>query len=325
MTNSEFKEKAREHQIRFKEKVLEIPSKRSPKRTLRWQDKDGVAHQKETVVKSSLLYSDSKDSEGNYLIFYPGFRKEITDAVNLSEVASGQMTTNLLRSEHIPYNIFFPMQYDLEGAKVLFNHLLGSNRISSINRILIEHNPGNLKDGTAFDVYVEYQTSDNQLGGIGIEVKYTEQEYLIKRDSKEWSETHNENGLIHLADNYRIPSFECGWFKKEFISDAESRTKKHVVANKFRQIWRNHLLGAAMIFNGELSEFTSLTVYPDGNVHFKEVLPEYETMLTDAGKDTFKHLTYEKLFSLMEQSFNQSAIPNLNDWITYLRRRYIVE
>lgn len=324
MKNSEFKEKAREHQIRFKEKVLEIPSERSPKRTLRWKDKDGVAHQKEIVVKSSLLYRDAKDPKGNYRIFYPGFRKDITDAVNRSKVASNQMTTNLLRSEHIPYNIFFPMQYDLEGAKVLFNHILGDNRIATIRKIEIERNPGSLKDGTAFDVYIEYQTSDNQLGGIGIEVKYTEKEYPIKRNSKEWKETHNENG-IHLADNYWNPSFDCGWFKEEFIKDSKSETKNHVVANKFRQIWRNHLLGAAMILNKKLSEFTSLTVYPEGNGHFKEVLPEYETMLTDAGKDTFKHLTYEKLFSLMEQSFNQSVIPNLNDWITYLRRRYIVE
>lgn len=27
-----------------------------------------------------------------------------------------QMVTNLLRSEHIPYNVFYPMQKDPEGA-----------------------------------------------------------------------------------------------------------------------------------------------------------------------------------------------------------------
>lgn len=325
MTHSEYKEKAREHQIRFREEVLNIPLWRSPKRTLRWIDKNGVSQEKVIRVKSSLYYCDAKDDNG-YVIFYPVFRKEITDAVDKSSLSTkGQMVTNLLRSEHIPYNIFFPMQYDLEGAKVLFNSLLGYKRISSIERIVIEYNPGGLKDGTAFDVYVEYRTSENKLGGIGIEVKYTEKEYPIKKDTKEWNETH-DNGQIHLADNYRVPSFESGWFNEVCISDAPISTKNHVVANKFRQIWRNHLLGASMILNNQLSEFTSLTVYPEGNVHFKEVLPDYEeNILTDKGRDTFKYKSYEELFSLMEESLNPTLISILNDWICYLRQRYIVK
>ena len=330
MKHSDYKEKAREHQIRFKEEVLLIPTERSPRRTLSWKDNDGIAHQKEIVIRSSIFYSDAKDSNGNYIIFFPGFRKEITEAVNQSPIVTkGQMITNLLRSEHIPYNIFFPMHHDLEGAKVLFNRLLGDNRISSINRIDIEYNPGGLNDGTAFDVYIEYLNLENKLGGIGIEVKYTEKEYPIKKDTKEWNETH-KNGQIHLADNYRIPSFGCGWFKEEVISDAPIPTKKsaecHVVANKYRQIWRNQLLGAAMVLDHQLSEFTSLTVYPEGNVHFKDVLPEYEEkILTETGRDTFKHITYEKLFSLMEESLRFSAIPQVHDWIAYLRQRYIVK
>lgn len=325
MTHSEYKEKSREHQIRFREEVLRIPLWRSPKRTLRWTDKNGVSQEKVIRVKSSLYYCDAKDDSG-YVIFYPGFRKEITDAVNKSSLATkGQMVTNLLRSEHIPYNIFYPMLYDLDGTKVLFNRLLSNNRIYSIERIVIEYNPGGLKDGTAFDVYVEYRTSENKLGGIGIEVKYTEKEYPIKKNTKEWNETH-DNGQIHLADNYRVPSFESGWFNEVCISDAPISTKKHVVANKFRQIWRNHLLGASMILNNQLSEFTSLTVYPEGNVHFQEVLPDYEeNILTDKGRDTFQYKSYEELFSLMEESFNPTLIPNLNDWISYLRQRYIVK
>lgn len=189
--------------------------------------------------------------------------------------------------------------------------------------------PGVLKDGTAFDAYVEYRTSENKCGGIGIEVKYTEKEYPIKKGSKEWNETH-ENGHIHLADNYRIPSYESGWFREEVIADApipaKTSTMLHVIANKYRQIWRNHLLGAAMVLNDQLSEFTSLTVYPEGNIHFNEVLPEYEEkILTEKGKSTFRHISYEQLFSLMEESFDSSVLPQLNDWIAYLRRRYIVE
>lgn len=324
MTHSEFKDKAREHQIWFKTEVLGIPKDRSPLRAVRYKRGDGSIQHKEVEVRSSLLYADSKDGDDNYVIFYPGFRREISEAVRRSPVVSkGQMVTNLLRSEHIPYNIFFPMQYDLGGAKILFNAILGSDRIATIDRIQIEYNSGGLKDGTAFDVYVGYRTGDNCPGGIGIEVKYTEKEYLIKPGTKEWIETHG-NVCIHLADNYRLPSVRSGWFRQEAITDAEFDAPNHVVANKFRQIWRNHILGASMILNGQLSEFTSLTVYPAGNGHFAKVLPEYEGLLTEKGKATFKHKTFEELFTLMEQSFTQSEIPQVADWIAYLRKRYII-
>lgn len=329
MTHPEFKQKAREYQIRFKEEVLNIPAERGSERTLRWKDKHGTPHERTIIVESSLLDTDKKDENG-YIIFYPGFRKEITEVVDqLSLRTKGQMVTNLLRSEHIPYNIFYPMHHDLAGTKKLFNRILGDNRISSIGRIVIEHNPGGLNDGTAFDVYVEYFTKENRLGGIGIEVKYTEKEYQLKKKSKEWNETH-KHGQIHLSDNYRIPSFESGWFKESGISDApitkNEATLIHVVTNRYRQIWRNHLLGATMILNKQLSEFSSLTVYPEGNVHFDEILPKYEDeILSEKGKSTFRYITYERLFSLMEESFDSSVMPQLNDWISYLIQRYIVK
>ena len=64
------------------------------------------------------------------LVFYEGYRDEILDYLKrpvevTSSVPSGQMLTNLLRSEHVPFNVFFPMQHDLEGCKRLFNDLIG--------------------------------------------------------------------------------------------------------------------------------------------------------------------------------------------------------
>ncbi len=157
-------------------------------------------------VRSSLTWKDAVDENGDYRIFFSGFRHEITEIINQMEFPSKwQMVTNLLRSEHIPYNLFYPMRYDLDGAAMLFNRILGKNKIAGIGKILIEYNPGGLHDGTSFDVFVEYDNKSGQKGGIGIEVKYTEKEYPIKRGTKEWNETHNEAG-IHLADNYRKPS-----------------------------------------------------------------------------------------------------------------------
>ncbi|MDE6265603.1 MAG: hypothetical protein K2M11_10740 [Paramuribaculum sp.] len=324
MNHSEFKEKARRHQIHFKEKILGIPANRCPKRTLRWTDKNNVKHEREVEIESSLCDSDTKDNDGNYVIFYPGFRKAITDEIEKSTLPTkSQMVSNLLRSEHIPYNIFFPMLYDLDGATRVFNHILSSHTIKQINDIVIEYNPGGLADGTSFDVYVDYTTAEGNLGGIGIEVKYTEKEYPIKKGSKEWNETHDA-GKIHLADNYRKPSFESCWFKEEYIEDSKDLNPNHVVANKFRQIWRNHILGASMLLDDTLAEFTSLTIYPEGNGHFQNTLPQYESILTDKGKATFKYFSYEELFSLMQDYMSEYKIPVLTDWISYLTQRYIV-
>lgn len=336
MDNEEYKSAAREFQIRFKEDELMIERKYSPERVLRWTDKHGVRRQKTVTVESSLLPKHLCDGDGAYVIFYPGFRREITREVNKSESPTkGQMVSNLLRSEHMPYNIFYPMRKDLVGAARLFNEILGEDRIGRINDIKIEYNPGGLKDGTAFDVFVAYTSVEGKRGAIGIEVKYTEKEYLIKRGSKEWNETHCAYG-VHLADNYRRPSRRSGWFKDEYIDDAyfsdKDACREHVTANLYRQIWRNHLLGASMVLGlcgnpaDRLDEFTSLTVHPEGNGHFGDDLwKAYGKKLTDAGKATIRHLTYERLFPMMSACLSSESIPQLGDWVDYLERRYNVK
>lgn len=230
------------------------------------------------------------------------------------------------------------MKRDKIGAVKLFNDLLNTDRISSINDILIEHNPHTLCDGTAFDVFVDYEAADGQKGGIGIEVKYTEKEYPLKvKDkngefTKEYRETHDIlTGDIQLAENYLTPSRESGWFKSESIAyvpaKQENRDLKHVVKNHFRQIWRNHLLGASMILSTDkgfhIDEFTSMTVFPGGNGHFStELWTNYEEMLTDDGKATLRYLTYETLFPKMRKYLR--GVEGVDRWIDYLERRYLV-
>ena len=335
MKHAEFKAIARQHQIDFKvnDPEINIAADRFPIRTIR---KNGKEYKIE--VRSSLTWKDCRDENNLYRIFFSGFRREITEEVNReASLTKGQMVTNLLRSEHIPYNVFFPMRYDLDGTARLFNRILGEERIAAISKINIEYNPKGLADGTSFDVYIEYTpmgTNPNEKGGIGIEVKYTEKEYPIKRGTKEWEETHNASG-IHLASNYSNPSNTCGWCKPEFIADVPFEDKErmvaHVAANRYRQIWRNHILGASMVLglsekpDDKLTEFTSLTVYPEDNGHFSEVWNEYESKLTPDGLNTFKHITYEELFPLMQEFLSKTGIPHLNEWIDYLNRRYIIK
>lgn len=121
----------------------------------------------------------SKENGAKGVNFYPPFWDEIKR--NLKG-RSGAILTNVLRSEHIPYNIFFPMRHDLKKAALLFRDLTGKD-VATVQNIIIEYKPlpkkKYLNDSTSFDTYVIYEDSTGSQCGIGIEVKYTEQGYRI--------------------------------------------------------------------------------------------------------------------------------------------------
>ena len=298
LSYSEFKRKAREHQVKFREEILCVEYNKYP---------------------NVLNFADARKG----LVFYEGFREEILAELKkpipkTSSAPSGQMLTNLLRSEHIPYNIFFPMNKDLSGCKDLFNHILGKEEILRIKDIKIEHHPepieDYLSDHTAFDVYISYIDTNNKECGIGIEVKYTEKEYALKEGTSEYAHVKDEQGNTRLFGPYLNATIDSKYFKDEVTHDI-------LIANKFRQIWRNHILGASMVLRGDIEKFTSITVYPEANVHFhNDAMPDYYELLTETGKNTFIPLTYEELFSLMDKYLN---IENGKEWNLYLRQRYL--
>ena len=192
------------------------------------------------------------------LVFYEGFRKEIMDLFH------GGTTNNALRSEHIPYNLFFPMM-KAENRKAttdFFNELLGTDAIAEVQNVMIEFSPqpkyNYLNDGTSFDAFVLYLHKDGRKGGIGIEVKYTEREYQI--GETEYKNTHDEEGHVKLSEHYERVTRKSGYY----LPNSEEK----LVSDILRQIWRNHILGASMVQNGGISYFSSMTVFPDANPHF---------------------------------------------------------
>ena len=220
--------------------------------------------------------------------------------------------SNMLRSEHIPYNIFTPMEEDLNAATTLFNEIIDGS-ISKISHIRIEF-AGNadgrseyLNDGTSFDTFIEYISSDGSIGGIGIEVKYTENGYPI--GVKEREDIENINGLYYQMtkdSHWYIPTLNILSFIK---------------ANHLRQIWRNHILGYSMLRRGDIQHFHHIHLYPVGNKHFHErAIPEYKTLLTESGKVSFIALTYESLFDMIGKIF---VSEKQQDWLKYLRKRYL--
>lgn len=282
-----FKAKARAHQFAFRENVLnDFYDEKNPQ----------------------VILSPHAAQCG--LIFCDTYRDLIMEKVKKSH-SSPALLSNMLRSEHIPFNLFVPMEEDLEQAKLLFNKLVGGG-IANICKIYIEFageadKSMYLNDRTSFDAYIKYTDDNNQTGAIGIEVKYTENSYPI--GEKEKKDINNPNSLYRqmtLKSSYFRPDLEVSTFLK---------------AHHLRQIWRNHLLGYSMIDRGDIQRFHHIHLYPQGNSHFhRYAIPEYESLLTPKGKESFIALTYESLFEMLGQYFTS---PEQKTWIDYLYRRYL--
>lgn len=289
-----FKADARRHQSEFREKVLAIDFDSSNKRAI-----FGNLLPKEAAMKG--------------LIFYEGFRDHIIKVAvkRYGKIKGTARYTNLLRSEHIPLNIFAPMDMEpiREKATNLFNEII-SGDIDIIKEIKIEY-PGKfdltkyLHDRTSFDTFIFYTTTSGLRGGIGIEVKYTEEGYRIgEKENDDMNDPDHPYTKVTKASGYFL--------------DPNPLTFN---GDHLRQIWRNHILGAAMIIDGDLDIFHCIHLYPQKNIHFDKIaIPQYINLLTKKGKDSFIGLTYEELFCLMGEYFNS---PQESHWIDYLKNRYL--
>ena len=282
---SGFLGKARKHQSAFREKVLKVPMDR---------------------LGNYLL---PKDAE-NGLNFYKGFG--IWEAVRkkTKEKYNRNIWSNMLRSEHIPFNLFVPLEKNREYCRKIFGELL-QIEIISIDLVSIEYAPkpkkNYLKDHTSFDTYIEYTNSMNEKGIVGIEVKYTEREYLLKNKSNEHDNVDNQDS------RYWVVSRNSGLYKTEAYELLKT--------NKFRQVWRNHILGESILQEDgdKYRHFTSLTLFPKGNVHFVKTSKAYMDLLT-SNENKFIPLSYEDFFVLLEKHRPDESYQS---WIDYLKTRYL--
>lgn len=289
-----FRANARKHQSDFRENVLHVDFDSS-----------------NSSAQYGNLLPEYAAKQG--LIFYEGYRDHIMKVAKerYGKINGTARYSNLLRSEHIPLNIFAPMdtESNREKAKMLFNDII-SGDIARIEGIHIEYprkyNPDKyLKDKTSFDTYISYKTPTGLRGGIGIEVKYTEEGYKIGSEEK--------NHMDDPDHPYKTVTMSSGYY-----IDAKTQNFK---SDHLRQIWRNHILGASMMQAGELDVFHCIHLYPKRNTHFHEfAIPKYITQLTEKGKKSFIGLTYESLFHFMGKYF---TTPQEEDWVEYLKRRYL--
>ncbi len=284
MKENDFKRKCRYHQSWFRSEVLKVGY-------------DDYVN----------ILQDEDGQRG--LNFYDGFDIFNTVKENLKNKFQKPLFCNLLRSEHIPYNLFVPLDRDKEFGKQVFNEILG-DEIDKILKIKIEYPPKPkqkyLNDNTSFDTYIEYLHKDGLSGIIGIEVKYTELSYKIGITEKERME--DTDSLYYQVSK-----------KSDVFND---RDLKELVQDDLRQIWRNHLLGESILLVGKpkFSHFHSLTFYPLGNTHFTKVIPEYQEFLKPECRDRVQGVTYERFFEICRELLIKQEY---GKWLEYLEKRYI--
>lgn len=280
-----FRAKARKHQAEFREQIMEEDC---------------------TDPYGSVL---SEEAGRKGVNFYPGFG--ILEAVKDRYQGFRQLLyCHTLRSEHIPFNFFVPLKKNKDLLKALLNHYL-QNTIEEIVKIEIEFAPSPFKnylnDRTSFDCCISYKHVDGTQGMVGIETKYTEHSY--KPGTKELQEVNDPTGIYYRA------SRSSGLYKEGSLEVLKG--------DKFRQIWRNHLLGARILDVDALQykHFTLATLYPAGNTYIHNACKTYKELLNDNAKDKFLPITFE---SFLETLSSLAKEEQLKHWAYYLKLRYIV-
>ena len=309
--DNDYKRNCRRHQAWFRENVLKLQMGRNH------STRQGVnetveefEHRRTTETDIAILTPADAARLMNFVPeYHEEMRKEFLEHRGRIPTDFGLMA-NMLRSEHVPYNIFVPMMTDLVTASRCFSFILPHRDIKTIRKWQIEYAPNTINDRTAFDVYVEYETSKCEKGVIGIEVKYTEEGYRV--GNKEFTMMQDAQSA------YAVTTRNSGCF----INNDPMQFNNP----DFIQLWRNHILGLAMLQQGKADYFDSLTLYPSGNAHFHSsgqhmgTIAAYEELLTEKGKDTFHAITYECFFNILSDHYKSDR--NIS-WLHYLETRYI--
>ena len=68
--------------------------------------------------------------------------------------------------------------------------------------------------------------------------------------------------------------------------------------------------------------FTSIILYPEGNDHFKDLIPKYMGFLSMGHESSFKGITYEEFIRIAREL---TVDVDFLRWLQYLADRYIIK
>ena len=219
---------------------------------------------------------------------------------------SKKRDADLLRSEHIPFNMLAPLADRPGLARTVIQDAFGlelGNPFTMKLEWAPEPKHKYLGDMTAFDTYLQGIDADGEMVGIGIEVKYTERGYRIG--------TSEAKRVRDPRSTYWTMTRESGLF----LGDGS----KDLAEDDLRQIWRNHLLGLAMVRRNDIARFVSVTLYPSGNEHFSCALAKYQSHLKANAQSSVLGCTFERYIECIHGDHE------IEKWKQFLMERYLVE
>lgn len=226
-------------------------------------------------------------------------------------VGDKKLYWDMLASDHIPFNLFVPLR-DQSWFLDLVRGWVGM-RAGKLTGMEIEWAPSPnqhfLNDNTSFDAYITYETTDYKLGAIGIETKYTEGPYS-------WGAAERQR-MFDDASLYVVVTRASGMYVDHALAALRTR--------RLKQVWRNHLLGAAMVQRGLVHEFTSVLMFPADNTHYMSAARAYRELLRPGASARFVAVTFEEHFERCQALCADAPdAESATEWIDYLKRRYIV-
>jgi len=280
-----FLARARLHQSRFRAERLKVPCGRFGNYLTEADARKGLNFFADHGIREAVRER------------YPSFNRNVY--------------ANMLRSEHVPFNFFIPLNADDAFRRKIFSTWLGFE-LKRVDEVRIEYAPmprGEfLNDRTSFDAYVEYEDEAGLRGLVGIEVKYTELPYPLGKGSKE------DLDILDVGSPYYRVMATSGIYREGW--------GKGFLRDEHRQLWRNQLLGEAIQqrFRERYAYATLMVLYPEGNTHVASACTGYSRYLVHP-EHTFKALTLEQcLTDLRAHATSEAYLP----WVDYLRDRYII-
>ena len=277
-----------------------------------WREEKGFAAGEDNgkTRGACLAMPEAQDTLSNYLT--PNIREVVRgELLNNSEekdesrkklYSAPRIYNNLLSSQPLCFNLFGELKLDLDlAARALAD--MSEGRIARVRAIDFEFSPGRevsryTDDGTAFDVYVQYETLSGGKGFAGIEVKYHEN---LQDEQKEEKDNYEKHG-----ERYDEIAEAIGCFHEAELDKLRG--------SRLQQIWRDHLLmGVHKDVDGFEDAFFVI-LGPEDNSCLSEAVRRYIECLSN--DSTFRNWTLEDLVGrLMTHS---SA-----EWIREFHRRYL--
>lgn len=227
-----------------------------------------------------------------------------------------RLRSNLLSSQPLCFNIFGELRLNPHKSLQFFN-LLYDNHFKSIDRIEFEYNPSRRDsrltgDRSAFDVFVEYTSTDGKKGFMGIEVKYSE---TLNEGAKSVNNILNKQFCDEQRtrrDRYRELS------EGLFIEDDFTSLEKLPLF----QIWRDHLLAISMCkaFPEKYDEGLFIFLSPYSNLNCRKGVKKYIGLFKERkseGLDShFCHAWLEEYIDTLDIVFDA-------EWTKDMKRRYL--